>query len=107
MMAHYYVRQFSSNLLDNGNGYKNIFILCELMNSNGNFKIHQYRIAPDVRYENINFLNEIIEAGFNCAKNTSSKIEIREDKDRFYLWLYLPINGVIEQLQVTGERVRG
>lgn len=106
MMAKYYVRQFSSNLLDNSNGCKNIFILCELMNSNGNFKIHQYRIAPDVRYGNINILREIIEAGFNFAKNTSSKIEIREDKDRFYLWLYLPINGVIEQLQVTGERVR-
>lgn len=105
-MAKYKVEQFSSNQLDNGNGCLNIFVLCKLINSNNNGKIYQYRIAPDERYPDIDLLNELISNGFNYSKSSGQYIEIREYKERLYLWIHLPSIGGQELHQFTGERIR-
>jgi hypothetical protein len=104
-MAEYNVEQFSSNLMDNGNGYDNIYILCRLRNSYGNSRIHEYRVAPDVRFENVVELNKILSAGFNCAKDTNRKIDIRETTDRMYLWITLPLHNEMQQFQLSGEKL--
>ncbi len=105
-MAKYKVEQFSSNQLDNGNGYLNIFVLCKLINSGNNRKIHEYRIAPDERYPDIYLLNQIISNGFNYSKNSGQYIEIKEDKERLYLWMHLPSIGGQQLHQFSGERMR-
>ncbi|ENC6433119.1 hypothetical protein ABKX88_001306 [Aeromonas veronii] len=105
-MAEYNVEQFSSNLMDNGFGYYNIYILCRLRNSNGNSRIHEYRVAPDVRFEDVAELNKILSAGFNYAKDTNRKIEIIEFEERMYLWITLPLHNEMQQFQLSGEKLK-
>lgn len=104
-MAKYIVKQYSTSFFDNGNGYLNIYLLCELINSGGNPRIFKFRIAPDTTYPDINQLNNIIQYGFSFAATNQKKIEYSEYPDRLYLNFSLPSlpDGKPQPYRFSGE----
>lgn len=104
-MAKYGVEQFSSTIKDNGRGHDNLYIFCKLINSSGNPAVREFRISPDVRFPDLDVLSQTITRGFNQAKTDGTSVEIREFKERTYLFLTMPAVNDGQQIQVTGERV--
>ncbi|QPB79483.1 hypothetical protein EHE21_08850 [Proteus sp. GOKU] len=104
-MAKYIVKQSSTTILDNGNGYLNIYLLCELINSGGNPRIFKFRIVPDETYPDINVLNNIIKYGFSFAEINKKKIEYSEFPERLYLNFSLPSlpDGRLQPYRFSGE----
>lgn len=104
-MAKYKVLGFSSVIKNNANGAPNLFIDCTLENSAGNEAKREYRIWSDTRFPNIQVLMQQITAGFNQAMAVGSRVEITEDKPRFYLHLILPGANNGQSMQLSGVRL--
>jgi hypothetical protein len=104
-MAKYKVMKVSTSLVNNGNGYQNIVVDCELVNSSNNPARRKYRIATDDRHPDLNNLHSIIDNGLKYSVDMGIGIDISEYKERMYLFFTLPSASGKTMIQVTGERM--
>lgn len=102
-MAKYKVRSFSILVKDNGGGYDNLYLSCELVNSAGNPLVRKYRIWSDENIKDLGLIEELIEQGLDKAKDDSSSIELTEYLERNYIFLTMPGVNEGQQLKFSAQ----